>query len=98
MREKLKIFYIGLISSLLVLSTAQAYISPTVSQSPPTGQYHPLYELWLNESNIDWLGINFYNLSTVNASILVGRSSVITDIVSPYSGYVFANITSKFYI
>ncbi len=45
-------------------------VSPYVSTTPPTGQYHPLSEIWINESTVNWKGLAFVNISKVGIGTL----------------------------
>lgn len=66
--NKITILLSIFISIVFLAVTVFGTISPYVSSTPPLGQYHPLNEIWINDTNIDWLGVNFLNLSLITAN------------------------------
>jgi len=50
--------------------------SPYVSSTPPPGQYHPLSELWINSTEVNWQGLTFINISKIGIGTLAPQNAL----------------------
>ncbi|RDD52172.1 hypothetical protein BA065_03070, partial [Nanoarchaeota archaeon NZ13-N] len=63
MREKVCAIFLIIFVFFLGIDLVYGQTSPYVNTTgAPTGQYHPLSEIWINSTIVDWKNLNFTNI------------------------------------
>jgi len=40
-------------------------VGPYVGSTTPSSQYHPISEVWINSTTVDWKNLTFINISKI---------------------------------